>query len=132
VLDCARKLPFDEALCVADSALRDGAVTASELREEAARLRGRGAKQARRVAAYADGRVANPFESVLRAIAIEADSWTWHRDQQTHGRDCGRHTAPAVAGWIVLRFTWEQVMHSPAYVAAVLADVVDTRTAQLA
>ncbi|CAN5699430.1 hypothetical protein BH11ACT8_BH11ACT8_21710 [soil metagenome] len=34
-----------------------------------------------------------------------------------------RHTALAVAGRTVLRFTWEQVMHSPAYVLAVLEDL---------
>ena len=31
VLDCARRLPFEEALAVADSALRSGAVCQSEL-----------------------------------------------------------------------------------------------------
>lgn len=72
VLDCARRLSFDEALTVADSALRSGKVSSDELVEGAARLRGRGAVQARRVAAYADGRAANPFESVLRAIVIES------------------------------------------------------------
>jgi hypothetical protein len=28
-----------------------------------------------------------------------------------------------IARWLVLRFTWEQVMVSPAYVRAVLAEV---------
>lgn len=71
VLDCARDLPFDEALCVADSALRAGDVTADELVTAAAGYRGPGSERVRRVAAYADGRAANPFESVLRAICIE-------------------------------------------------------------
>lgn len=55
VLDCARRLPFDEALAVADSALRAGAVTRAELVAAAARLRGRGATQARRVATPGPG-----------------------------------------------------------------------------
>jgi very-short-patch-repair endonuclease len=73
VLDCAMKLPFDEALCIADSALRVGDVDRDELRAAAARLRGPGAGLARRVAAFADGRAANPFESCLRAIAVEVE-----------------------------------------------------------
>ncbi|MGG5259707.1 type IV toxin-antitoxin system AbiEi family antitoxin domain-containing protein [Phycicoccus avicenniae] len=71
VLDCARVLPFDEALAVADSAVRAGAVSLGELREAAGSTRGPGATAARRVARHADGRAANPFESVLRALALE-------------------------------------------------------------
>lgn len=72
VVDCARDLPFDEALAVADSALRSGDLTTAELAAGAASTRGPRAERVRRVAAYADGRAANPFESVLRAIAIDA------------------------------------------------------------
>ena len=71
VLDCAKELPFDEALCVADSALRSRRVAKSGLVREAGLLRGRGSAAARRVADAADGRAANPFESVLRAIVLE-------------------------------------------------------------
>jgi very-short-patch-repair endonuclease len=71
VLDCARALPFDEALAVADSALRHGSVTRSELAAAAATLCGPGSHAARRVVRLADGRAANPFESVLRALCIE-------------------------------------------------------------
>ncbi|HWM01494.1 MAG TPA: DUF559 domain-containing protein [Actinophytocola sp.] len=157
VVDCARRLPFDEALAVADSALRAGDVVKADVVAAAAHLRGRGAPQARWVAAAADGRAANPFESVLRAIAlefpelrvvpqmpvatagltyhpdlvderrrivIEAESWGWHADQQTHSRDCVRFTLLTAAGWRVLRFTWEQVMHSPGFVRRVLAQMV--------
>ncbi len=72
VLACARTLPFDEALTIADSALRSGQVTRRELREAADRARGAGASRVRRVAEHASPRAANPFESVLRAITIEA------------------------------------------------------------
>lgn len=71
VLDCARVLPFDEALAVADSALRARDVTRAELADAVPHLRGPGASAVRRVAAHADGRSANPFESVLRALCIE-------------------------------------------------------------
>ncbi|MDO9454751.1 DUF559 domain-containing protein [Nocardioides sp.] len=162
VVDCARKLAFDEALTVADSALRHGAITADQLEEATRDLRGPGSAQARKVARYADARAANPFESVLRAIVIEsgvldvepqvpiatrtmtfepdlvdvgrrivieADSWSFHGDHRAHGRDCVRHTALAVAGYRVLRFTWEQVMTAAPYVRAVLDDLGPVATA---
>lgn len=71
LIDCSRALPFDEALAVADSALRSRRVTALEFQEAAAGLRGVGSDAVRRVAAHADPRAANPFESVTRAIALE-------------------------------------------------------------
>jgi hypothetical protein len=70
VIDCATALPFDEALAVADSALRSGRVTSHELLVAAGRLRTRGRQAALRVAEHADGRAHNPFESVIRAVAI--------------------------------------------------------------
>ena len=70
VVDCARSLPFDEALAIADSALRAGSVTGDEL--DAIDARGAGADAVRRVLRYADRRAANPFESVLRALCIES------------------------------------------------------------
>lgn len=73
VVDCARDLAFDEALTVADSALRVGAVGHDELRAMGDCLTGRGAVQARAVLAAADGRAANPLESVLRALCLQVD-----------------------------------------------------------
>ena len=73
VLDCARRLAFAPALAVADSALRHGDVDPEQLRAAAQRVRGKGAASARRVAATASGTAANPFESVLRALALDAD-----------------------------------------------------------
>ena len=72
VVDCGRRLPFPEALAVADSALRRGDVDGVRLVAAAAEVRGKGAAAARRVAHHADRRAANPFESVLRALALEA------------------------------------------------------------
>lgn len=151
--DCMTDLPFDEALAVADSALRAGDITAARLVGLAAAAHGPGARQARRVAAQADARAANPFESALRAIALdvrglqftpqltintprltaepdlvdpkrrivlEADSHTWHSSRKALRRDCTRYNALVLDGWIVLRFTWEQVMFEPAYVRACL------------
>lgn len=153
VVDCARLLPFDEALTIADSALRSGLVTREELDE--VRVRGAGAGAVRRVLRHADARAANPFESVLRALCIEADlpvepqgevvlgqdtihpdlvcrdrrlvvegdSWTWHATRKAHTKDCARYNLLTVHGWAVLRFTWEQVMLEPRYVRWVLAQL---------
>lgn len=44
VLDCAAQLPFDEALAVADSALRDRTVTKEELARAVATLPACGAE----------------------------------------------------------------------------------------
>lgn len=154
VLDCARSLPFDEALCVVDAALRSG-MDHRRLREAAAALSGPGAIQAREVIALGDRRADNPFESVLRLHAIraglevvpqvmigdigrpdlvdagrhliiEADSWTWHeKTPARHTRDCERYNAFVIAGWLVLRFTYEHVMHRGDYVVRALGQFVD-------
>jgi very-short-patch-repair endonuclease len=68
LLDCLRGLPVDEALAVADSALRHG-FSHRLLSAVAASARGPGSLQARRIAALADPHAANPFESALRAAA---------------------------------------------------------------
>ena len=67
---CLRRLPFDEALAIADSALRDG-LAGSVLDRLACDARGPGSGQMRRVAQEASAEAANPFESVLRAIALD-------------------------------------------------------------
>lgn len=152
LIDCLRALPFDQALAIADSALRAGDLARDQLRALAAGVRGPGAPRVRRVARYADGRAANPFESVLRALAIEAglevvpqitlrepglvarpdlvdeqrglileaDSFEWHGSRAALRRDCRRYNAMVLAGWQVLRFAWEDVMHSQPYVRSVL------------
>ena len=158
VLDCARRLEFGPALAVADSALRHGDVTRAELVGPAAAIRGKGAARARTVADHASALVANPFESMLRAIALEAglsvqpqvgislgegevvhpdvvdsgrrvvleaDSWEFHAGREAHARDCRRYTLLVVHGWIVLRFTWRQVMHEADFVRRCLVALLE-------
>ncbi len=148
VLMCARDLPFDEALTVADSCLRHGGADHDDLVTAAATW----SPPVRRVVEYADGRAANPFESVLRALAIgagahvvpqyeiraggltlhpdladplrgmilEADSWGFHASRYDHERDCVRYNALTAYGWRVLRFAYEHVMSSPSYVVTTI------------
>jgi very-short-patch-repair endonuclease len=72
LVDCLRTLPVPDALAVADSALRAGYAPA-RLHALARDLRGPGSSQARAVAAVADARAANPFESALRALCLDVD-----------------------------------------------------------
>jgi very-short-patch-repair endonuclease len=156
VLDCARRLPFAAALAVADSALRHGDVDPQALARAAEAVRGKGAERARRVARHASGLAANPFESVLRALALdagldvvpqlgvevrgvtvhpdvgdrerrivlEADSWEFHTGKDAHERDCWRYTVLVCGGWLVLRFTWHQVMYDPEFVTECLLQLL--------
>lgn len=64
-------------------------------------------------------------------LAIEADSFEWHGSRQALKKDARRYNLLVVDGWLVLRFTWEDVMFEPDYVRDVLARMValvDTRT----
>lgn len=164
VVDCCLDLPFDEALAVFDSALRAG-VRKAEVLELAAWLGGRRLRRIERIAAAATRRAANPFESVLRAIAlgvpglgveaqyrvryddfyakvdladptlrivIEAESFEFHGERKQLVRDCRRYTGLAARGWVVLRFTWHQVMFEAHYVQQMIAMTVAVRRGQLA
>lgn len=71
VMDCAKDLPFDEALAVADSAVRHGGITQGQLVDLAGRMPRRHRPVCLRVAFAANGLAANPFESVLRAISLD-------------------------------------------------------------
>ena len=71
MLDCARDLPFREALAIADSALRHGAVDAEVLEERVLLLPRNGRSRALAVVQAATPLAANPFESMLRALAGE-------------------------------------------------------------
>lgn len=93
VLDCARRLPLRDSLPVLDSALRHG-YDAATLLADARSVRGKGAGRARRAADLASGLAANPFESRLRALAVEAGLDV--RPQVTIGLPAEtRGTAPA-------------------------------------
>jgi very-short-patch-repair endonuclease len=63
-------------------------------------------------------------------IVLEADSFEFHGERSAFGRDCERYDELVSRRWIVLRFTWEQVMLRPAWVATVLARTVRWRQAE--
>ncbi|MDQ6686288.1 MAG: endonuclease domain-containing protein [Actinomycetota bacterium] len=80
--NCLTALPWDEALAVADSALRHEDISQVGLVMLTAGMTGPGAARARAVAAEASAEAANPFESVLRAIALEVPGLSF-RPQRT-------------------------------------------------
>ncbi|KQY50917.1 MULTISPECIES: DUF559 domain-containing protein [unclassified Nocardioides] len=158
VADCARWLPFDEAVCVADSALRSRLVTKEDLRAVVVSLPRTGRSRAMAVVEFADGRAANPFESCLRVIAaqvtglcaepqveigphrvdladrrlrlvIEAESYAFHGSKELFRADVRRYTWLATQQWVVARFLWEDVMHAPERVREALHLLVKTRLA---
>lgn len=161
LLQCLRQLPDDEALVIADSALRHGEI--ATLRRALAQVQGAGSAKVRRIAEQADARAANPFESVTRAIClqvpglevtpqleissehcwarpdlvgrshqlvVECESYEWHGNRTGFLKDIRRYTLLTADGWMVLRFTWDDVMLRPGWVRAVLmrAIGVDART----
>lgn len=69
LLQCGRALSFAEALAVFDSAARHG-VPPATFRRVARSAHGPGSAQVRRLVQVVDAAAANPFESVLRAIAL--------------------------------------------------------------
>ena len=73
LLDCLQHLQPDEALAIADSALRHRDISLASLQVLAAEATGPGSRQAREIAARASGLAANPFESVLRHLAGQVE-----------------------------------------------------------
>jgi very-short-patch-repair endonuclease len=162
VIDCCLDLPFDEALSVFDSALRSG-LPRQVVVSATARLGPRHRARVLAVERHATAKAANPFESVLRAIALgvdgtcwepqhriryddfyarvdladealgivlEADSFEFHGERAALGRDCERYDELVARGWLVLRFSWEQVMLRPEWVARVIERTVRRRVAE--
>ena len=63
-------------------------------------------------------------------IVLEADSFEFHGERAAFGRDCERYGELVSRGWLVLRFTWDQVMLRPAWVARVIERTVRRRRAE--
>jgi very-short-patch-repair endonuclease len=57
-------------------------------------------------------------------IIIEAESFEWHGESAALTRDCRRYNTFTRLGWIVVRFSWYQVMFEPAYVQRTLREAV--------
>ena len=160
VLDCTRILPFGEALAVADAGLAK--LSRPHLIAATTAMRGPGSKQARQVAAVANGAAESFLESMLRAlvvqaglegfapqvvvqrgqfrarvdlghrqakIAVEAEGYEFHGSSGDFAADCRRYDELVAAGWLVLRFTYQQVVFEPEWVVATIREALNQRLA---
>jgi hypothetical protein len=115
--DCLRHFPVTQGLCIADSAMRHG-FPQDEL-DELARAIALGVAEldaVPQVSVFADGLFLGRPDLVderLRII-IEADSAEHHATVDGINRDATRYDTFVIHGWLVLRFTWAQVVHRPA------------------
>jgi very-short-patch-repair endonuclease len=53
-------------------------------------------------------------------VAVEVDGWAYHRDAERFRQDRRRQNELVLAGWTILRFTWDDLTHRP---AAVLTEI---------
>lgn len=150
VLDCARELDFRDAVAICDAALRRG-LDRESLRLAAVAARGPGSAAIRRVVAASDPRAESPIESCLRLIArqfgrvdpqvwisgigrvdllvngwlvLEADGFAHHSTREHYRKDRRRNNALAAAGYVVLRFTYEDVLYREDYVVATIRETL--------
>jgi hypothetical protein len=79
----------------------------------------------------ATGRVVAEIDFALTdlRIAIEVDGRAHHSDHRSFERDRQRQNHLALGGWLVLRFTWEQITEQPSAVMAAVAAAVSHRAA---
>jgi very-short-patch-repair endonuclease len=64
-------------------------------------------------------------------VAVELDGARYHTSPEDRRRDLARDTALAALGWVVLRFTYAEVLRDPEGVRAKILQVYRTRLAQL-
>lgn len=60
-------------------------------------------------------------------IVIEADSHEFHTKRAQLVRDCWRYDELTLNGWLVLRFSWEHVMHQEDWVRSTIVRAVAAR-----
>lgn len=69
------------------------------------------------------------FADVRLRIAIEVDGRAHHSDRRAFERDRRRQNRLMIEGWLVLRFTWEQITRDPQGVIATVRAAVHQRRA---
>jgi hypothetical protein len=160
VIDCAARLPLEEALVVADSALARRLVSRPQLERLAARQPPKVRARVVQVVDLADGRAQSPLESLVRAyaldvpglalepqvlvagrhpdlydrhldMAVECDSFEFHAKRADLLKDIERYNDFALEETMLIRFGWEHSMHQPEYIRSTLAQAVTVRERQL-
>ena len=138
---CARERPLNEAVTVIDSALRRRLIRPGMLTHGGALgraialadpLAGSVLESALRVLLVEAGLPAPRSQYVIRdgqsfiarvdfcwpeqGLIVESDGRRWHDPEDARTIDRRRANACAQRGWRLLRFTWAEVLHDPAYV----------------
>ena len=65
-------------------------------------------------------------------IVIEGESFEFHGEREMLDRDCARYSRLTADGWLVVRFSWTQVMTRPGWVRSVIARTVAHREREVA
>lgn len=60
-------------------------------------------------------------------LIVETDGFAFHSDRARYRKDRRRLNDLQLAGWVVLRFSWEDVVHDPDYVVATISAVLAAR-----
>jgi very-short-patch-repair endonuclease len=64
------------------------------------------------------------FAYVGRKVIVELDSERFHMDPDSFQRDRDKQTSAQVRGWMVYRFTWQDLTARPDQVISVLASIL--------
>jgi PIN domain nuclease of toxin-antitoxin system len=150
LLRALRCLTAEEAIVMVDSAVRQRLVTVEELDRQ---LMGPGSPEARARLARCDGRSRSASETVARLVlraaglpvepgvvitgvgevdllvaervVVECDGFAYHSGRREFRNDRRRDRELVARGYVVLRFTWEDVMHHPAQVVDAVLRVLE-------
>jgi very-short-patch-repair endonuclease len=61
-------------------------------------------------------------------IAIEGDGFGVHTERAAFEKDRARQNALVLDGWLILRFTWQQLLHQPEWVASTIRRALSARS----
>lgn len=73
-----------------------------------------------------NGRVDLAYEE--HRIVVEGDSQRWHGTPEAFQIDRTRDNLAQIAGWIILRFTWEDIVKRPEHVVSLIEHALSMRS----
>jgi very-short-patch-repair endonuclease len=64
-------------------------------------------------------------------LCVELDGWKDHGTRAAFAKDRARDRALFAEGWVVLRFTWEEIANSPDRVCLELQQAINSRLREI-